>query len=73
MDTLIAEFGKVLTGLGITGLFIAVSLFLNYWLLNKWQESQEARITEGKEAVKALSTVKDSMDRLVEVIKAGKA
>jgi uncharacterized membrane protein len=73
MDALLLSFAKVLEGLGVTGLLIGGLFGLCYYFLTQWQAAQEARITEGKEAVKAIEATKDSLDRLVDVLKAGKA
>lgn len=70
MEETLPAFAKLLIDLGIAGLMLAVSLWLNYWLLTKWQESQTARIDEGKEAVRALGANEDALNRLSESIRA---
>ena len=70
MDEALASIVKVLTGLGLPGVAIAGLSYLAFWLLQQWQSAQEARIQEGKEAVKAITAQNDALRNLTEVLKA---
>ena len=70
MDEALAAIVKVLTGLGLPGVIICGLAFVIYWLLQQWQSAQEARIQEGKEAVKAITAQNDALRNLTEVLKA---
>lgn len=72
MDKLIEGFSAVLTQLGLAGVVIGGLAFLAYWLLQQWQASQDARIAEGKEAVKAIVSMEDALNRLTEILRATK-
>ncbi len=73
MDALFASLAKVLEGLGVTGLLIGGLGGLCYYLLTQWQSSQDARIVEGKEAVKAIIANQEALSRLYELLKVSKS
>lgn len=69
MDELFKAAGAVLQQLGLAGLVIG-GLAAGIWFLFKeLVSSQNARITEGKEAVKALEATSDALDKLTEALK----
>lgn len=70
MDALIKAFADVLQGLGVTGVLIGLLAVACWYFLTQWQASQEARIVEGKEAVKAINSMQDALERLTDVLKA---
>lgn len=70
MEPLITALAKVLEGLGITGILIGLLAVACWYFLTQWQASQEARIVEGKEAVKAINSMQDALERLTDVLKA---
>lgn len=70
MEPLITALAKVLEGLGITGVLIGLLAVACWYFLTNWQASQDARIVEGKEAVKAISAMQDALERLTDVLKA---
>jgi CHASE3 domain sensor protein len=72
MDKLIEGFSTVLTQLGLAGVVIGGLVLLSYWLLQQWQASQNARIDEGKQAVAAILSTKEALDRLTEILRATK-
>lgn len=73
MDELIKAFGGVLSGLGLAGVVIGGQSFIIYWLLNRWQEAQEFRATESKEAIKAVVSMEAALTRLTDVLRASKS
>lgn len=70
MDKLVEALAEVLKGLGLTGVLIGLLIAACYYFLTQWQASQDARIVEGKEAVKAIAAMTDNLERLTEVLKA---
>ncbi len=72
MEQLLTALAEVLKGLGVTGVLIGVLGALCYYFLTQWQASQDARIVEGKEAVKAIAGMQESLTRLVELLKVAK-
>lgn len=72
MEALFAAAAEVLKSLGVTGVLIGGLGFLCYYFLTQWQASQDARIVEGKEAVKAIAGMQESLARLVELLKVSK-
>lgn len=70
MDKLVEALAEVLKGLGITGVLIGLLAVACWYFLTQWQASQEARIVEGKEAVKAINATQDALERLTDVLKA---
>jgi hypothetical protein len=70
MEQMIAALIAQLQGLGLAGLLIGLLVAASYYFLTQWQASQDARIAEGKEAVKAITATEAALDRLVDVLKA---
>lgn len=70
MEPLVTAFAKVLEGLGVTGILVGLLAVACWYFLTQWQASQDARIVEGKEAVKAISAMQDALERLTDVLKA---
>ena len=70
MEPLVTAFAKVLESLGVTGILVGLLAVACWYFLTQWQASQDARIVEGKEAVKAISAMQDALERLTDVLKA---
>ncbi len=62
-----------LLGLGLPGIIIISLGFATYNLFNKFVESQNARITERGETVKAVEANTDALGRLSDLIRERKA
>ena len=72
MDEIIKQLGGVLSGLGLAGVVIAAQGGVIWWLLNQWQKAQEFRVTEAKEATKAMTATEAALTRLTDLLRAGR-
>ena len=69
MDELFKAAGAVLQQLGLAGLVIGALAFGIFYLFKELVNSYNARITEGKEAVKAIEATTDALGTLTEALK----
>lgn len=69
MDELFKAAGAVLQQLGLAGLVIGGQAAAVWFLFKELVSSQNARITEGKEATKAFEATSDALDKLAEALK----
>lgn len=69
MDTLLESVGEVLLSLGLPGVIIIGLAFTVYNLFKLYAQTQEKRIVEAREAVKAIEANTAAIDTLSDLVR----